>query len=149
MKYEKKISDKLNELIEKNMNTKDGYEMAINKVNNTEVKKFFKNRAEERAIFVKDLRSEVWSNGEIPENSGNITGELHRNWMSLKAALSSNNEDAILEETTRGEKSSLNEYNEILNENLLPEKLSNILRERRNTIEATIAKAKNFEIILS
>ena len=149
MKYEKEISDKLNELIEKNMNAKDGYEMALDKVENSGVKNFFKNRAEERARFVKELRNEVWSNGEIPENSGNITGELHRAWMSLKTAFSSNNEDAILEETIRGEKSSLEEYNEILNENKMPLTISNILREQRNAIEATIAKAKNFEAILS
>lgn len=149
MKYETEITDKLNELIEKNMNAKDGYEMAIGKVENSEVKNFFKNRAEERARFVKELRSEVWDNGEIPENSGNITGELHRTWMSLKTAFSTNNEDAILEETIRGEKSSLEEYNEILNEGTMPMSITNILREQRNAIEATVAKAKNFEVVLS
>ncbi len=149
MKYETEITDKLNELIEKNMNAKDGYEMAIDKVENSEVKNFFKNRAEERARFVKELRSEVWDNGEIPENSGNITGELHRTWMSLKTAFSTNNEDAILEETIRGEKSSLEEYNEILNEGTMPMPITNILREQRNAIEATVAKAKNFEVVLS
>ena len=149
MKYEKEISNKLNELIEKNMNAKDGYEMAIDKVDNREIKTFFKNRAIERAKFVKELRSEVWSNGEIPENSGNINGELHRTWMSLKTAFSSNNEEAILEETIRGEKSSLEEYNDILNENTMPLTVANILREQRNAIEATVAKAKNFELVLS
>ena len=149
MKYDKEISDKLNELIEKNMNAKDGYEMAIKKVDNNEVKNFFKNRARERARFVKELRSEVWDKGEVPENSGNISGELHRTWMSFKTAFSSNNEEAILEETIKGEKSSLDEYNEILNENNMPLAITNILREQRNAIEATVAKAKNFEAVLS
>ncbi|MTE26339.1 ferritin-like domain-containing protein [Winogradskyella ouciana] len=149
MKYETEITDKLNELIEKNMNAKDGYEMAIDKVENSEVKNFFKNRARERARFVKDLRSEVWEKGEVPENSGNISGELHRTWMSLKTAFSSNNEEAILEETIKGEKSSLEEYNEILNEGTMPMPITNILREQRNAIEATVAKAKNFEVVLS
>ncbi len=149
MKYEKEISDRLNELIEKNMNAKDGYEMAIDKVENTEVKNFFKNRARERARFVKELRKEVWDKGEVPENSGNISGELHRTWMSLKTAFSSDNEEAILEETIKGEKSSLEEYNEILEEKAMPLPVANILREQRNAIEATVTKAKNFEVILS
>ncbi len=149
MKYEKEISNKLNELIEKNINAKDGYAKAIEKVDNSEIKRFFKSRAEERAEFVKELRSEVWNNGEIPENSGNITGELHRNWMSLKSLFSSNDEEAMLNETIRGEKSSLEEYNEILSSTTLPLNISNLLRKQRNTIEATIKEAENYEVVMS
>ncbi|MBV7268938.1 ferritin-like domain-containing protein [Winogradskyella luteola] len=149
MKYEKEISNKLNELIEKNINAKDGYARAIEKVDNSEIKRFFKSRAEERAEFVKELRSEVWNNGEIPENSGNITGELHRNWMSLKSLFSSNDEEAMLNETIRGEKSSLEEYNEILSNTTLPLNISNLLRKQRNTIEATIKEAENYEVVMS
>ncbi|NNE31576.1 MAG: PA2169 family four-helix-bundle protein [Winogradskyella sp.] len=147
MKYEKEISNRLNELIEKNMNAKEGYSKAIDKVENSEVKSFFKHCAEERARFVKELRAEVWGTGEIPENSGNITGEIHRNWMSLKAAFSSNNEEAMLEETLRGEKSSLEEYNEMLSNASMPISITNILRKQRNSIEATISKAENFEAV--
>jgi len=149
MKYDKEISNKLNELIEKNMNAKDGYEKAIEKIDNSEIKGFFKSRAVERARFVKDLRSEVWGNGEIPENSGNINGEIHRNWMSLKALFSSNDEEVMLEETIRGEKSSLEEYREILSEYALPHNVETLLKEQCNSIEAAIEKAKNYEAVLS
>lgn len=149
MKYEKEISDKLNELIEKNMNAKDGYEKAVEKVENKAIEGFFKSRAEERARFVKELRAEVWDKGEIPENSGNINGELHRNWMSLKALFTSNDEEAMLEEVIRGEKSSLEEYDEILSEHKMPSSITNILKTQRTAVETAINKAKHFETVVS
>ncbi|WP_439153300.1 ferritin-like domain-containing protein [Winogradskyella sp.] len=127
MECSEEISNKLNDLIEKNINAKDAYAKAIEKVENPEIKNFFKERAKNRARFVKELRTEVWGNGEIPENSGNISGEVHRNWMSLKAIFSSNDEEAMLNETIRGEKTSLEEYNQILSEIELPKNIENLI----------------------
>lgn len=149
MKYSEKISNKLNELIEKNINAKDAYAKAIEKVENTEIKNFFKERATDRAKFVKELRTEVWGNGEIPENSGDISGEVHRNWMSLKALFSSNDEEVMLNETIRGEKSALDEYNKILSETELPMSIENLLKKQKNAIETAVTKAKNYETIMS
>ena len=145
MKYEEKISNRLNELIEKNMNAKDGYSKATDIVENDTIKNFFNDRAVERARFVKELRSEVWDNNEIPNNSGTVTGEIHRSWMSLKSAFSSNDEEAMLEETIRGEKASLEEYNEILSETTLPSSTMTMLSEQRNAIKSAIKRAESFE----
>jgi uncharacterized protein (TIGR02284 family) len=149
MNNTKEISNKLNELIEKNMNAKDSYEKAIEKVDSADIKNFFKSRAEERARFVKELRSEVWGNKDIPENSGNIKGELHQNWMSLKSLFSSNDEEAMLQETVRIEKTSLKEYNEVISGHTMPSPLINILKNQKSAIETAIRSAENFENIVS
>ncbi|WP_138432874.1 ferritin-like domain-containing protein [Winogradskyella algicola] len=149
MNNTKERSNKLNELIEKNMNAKDSYEKAIEKVDSADIKNFFKSRAEERARFVKELRSEVWENKDIPENSGNIKGELHQNWMSLKSLFSSNDEEAMLQETVRIEKTSLKEYNEVISGHAMPSPLINTLKNQKSAIETAIRSAENFENIVS
>ncbi|APY08102.1 hypothetical protein BWZ20_07230 [Winogradskyella sp. J14-2] len=149
MNNTKEISNKLNELIEKNMNAKDSYEKAIEKVDSADIKNFFKSRAEERARFVKELRSEVWENKDIPENSGNIKGELHQNWMSLKSLFSSNDEEAMLQETVRIEKTSLKEYNEVISGHAIPSPIINTLKNQKSAIETAIRSAENFETIVS
>ncbi|MEF3077863.1 ferritin-like domain-containing protein [Winogradskyella poriferorum] len=149
MKYEKKISDKLNELLVKNYDAEKGYINAISEVDNVSVKNFFKNMAEQRSKFARQLRTEIITYGEIPEDSGSFKGTMHRNWMSLRATFSSNNEETILEEALRGEKASLDEYNELLSNNNFPSRLIELLREQRNSIEAAINSVKLYEEVLS
>ncbi|MFC0603125.1 ferritin-like domain-containing protein [Winogradskyella pulchriflava] len=149
MKYEKSISNKLNELLTKNYDAEKGYINAMKEVDNVNVKNFFKNRAEERSRFARQLRTEILTYGEIPEDSGSFKGTLHRNWMSLKATFSSNNEETILNEALRGEKASLEEYNELLSDNSFPSRLVDLLRKQRNSIEAAINSVKMYEEALS
>lgn len=149
MKYEKIVSDKLNELLVKNYDAEKGYINAMKEVDNVSVKNFFKNRAEERSRFARRLRTEILTYGEIPEDTGSFKGIMHRNWMSLKATFSSNNEETILNEALRGEKASLEEYNELLNNTNLPSNLIELLREQRNSIEAAINSVKLYEEMLS
>ena len=149
MKYGKEISNKLNELLVKNYDAEKGYINAMKVVDNVNVKNFFKNRAEERSRFARQLRTEILTYGEDPEESGSLKGILHRNWMSLKSTFASNNEEVILDETLRGEKASLEEYNEILGDRELPTRLINLIREQRNAIEAAINSVKQYEEVLS
>ena len=149
MKYEKIISEKLNELLIKNYDAEKGYIKSMQEVDNVNVKTFFKNRAEERARFARELRTEILTYGEIPEDSGSLKGLMHRNWMSLKATFSSNNEETILNEALRGEKASLQEYNELLSNTNFPTRLINLLREQRNSIEAAINSVRIYEEVVS
>jgi len=114
MKYTEKISNKLNELLEKNYDAEKGYLNAAENVESPKLKIFFKNRASERSQFAKELRTEILVHGQIPEDDGSFKGTMHRNWMTLKSLFSSNDEEAILEEAIRGEKANLEEYKEIL-----------------------------------
>ena len=149
MKYEKIISNKLNELLIKNYDAEKGYINAMKEVDNVTIKNFFKSRAEERARFARQLRTEILTYGELPEDSGSLKGIVHRNWMSLRATFSTNNEETILVEALRGEKESLEEYNELLSDTRFPERLTNLLREQRNAIEAAINSVKVYEEAVS
>ncbi|MBO3115603.1 PA2169 family four-helix-bundle protein [Winogradskyella sp. DF17] len=149
MKYEKIISEKLNELLIKNYDAEKGYINAMKEVDNVNIKNFFKDRAEERARFARQLRTEILTYGELPEDSGSLKGILHRNWMTLKATFSSNNEETILNEALRGEKASLEEYNTLLADTTFPSRLIELLREQRNAIEAAINSVKIYEEVVS
>lgn len=149
MKYEKIISKKLNELLTKNYDAEKGYINAINEVDSVTVKDFFKRMAEQRSKFARELRTEILTYGHIPEDTGSVAGILHRNWMSLKSTFTSNNEEAILKETLRGEKASLEEYNELLADTTFPPKLKELLRKQRNAIESAINSVRMYEEVMS
>jgi uncharacterized protein (TIGR02284 family) len=149
MKYEKIISKKLNELLTKNYDAEQGYINAINEVDSVNVKNFFKTMAEQRSTFARELRTEILTYGQIPEDTGSVKGLLHRNWMSLKSTFSSNNEEAILSEALRGERASLEEYNDLLKDTSFPPRLTELLRKQRNAIESAINSVKMYEEIMS
>ncbi|WP_159947063.1 ferritin-like domain-containing protein [Polaribacter septentrionalilitoris] len=138
MKYSEKISKKINELLEKNYDAEKGYLNAADNIDSPKLKMFFKKRASERSEFAKNIRTEILSYGQIPEEDGSIKGTMHRNWMSLKSLFSSNDEEAILEEAIRGEKASLDEYSEILKEDAFAPSTRTMLENQKHQIQSAI-----------
>jgi len=133
----------------KNYDAEKGYLNAMSNVDDKNLKIFFKRRASERSQFAKELRTEILRYGEVPEDSGTFKGTVHRNWMSLKSALSSNNEEKILEEAIRGEEASLEEYDKLMKENNLPPTIDELIFRHRNSIQAAINTEKVHEELVS
>jgi|SRR5690606_5430578 len=149
MEFTEKISNKLNELLVKNYDAEKGYLNAVDNVDSPRLKMFFKRRASERSEFAKDLRTEIYRYGEEPESSGSINGDLHRNWMALKALFSTNNEEAILEEAIKGEEANLKEYESVLKDRNLPPSVDSLLIKQKNAIQAAINSEKVYEELVS
>ena len=147
MKYSEKMSNNLNELLTKNYDAEAGYKLATEKVKSENLKKFFTRRAKERYDFGHQLKNEITSYGETPDKGTSFKGDAHRAWMNLKSAVSSNNEETILEEAIRGEKAALEEYNEILSEPNLPPTTESILTIQRDNVKNALEEVKTFEAI--
>lgn len=151
MKYSEKITNRLNDLLEKTYDAEKGYKLAQEKVENTAVKKFLSDKVQQRYNFGHELKTEIKNFGEHPEKGGSIKGQVHRTWMNLSTALSSNNTEQILDEVKRGEKASLEEYNDILkDENMvLAPSTENLLKKHRNEIKEALNNAKIYEEAVS
>ncbi len=107
MKFTEKMTNKLNELLEKNYDAEKGYKKAAEKVENTKLKQFFNEQAQKCYDFGHQLKTEIKNYGETPEKGGSATGTLHRTWMDIETAFSSNNEETILGEVQKGEKAAI------------------------------------------
>ena len=151
MKYSEKVSNKLNELLEKTYDAERGYKLAVDKVDNEVVKNFLNERVQQRYNFGHELKNEISAFGQLPEKGGSFKGDLHRTWMNLMTTMSSNESERILEEVERGERASLNAYNDILDDKdlVLPASTENLLKKQRDAIEASIEATKRFEVAVS
>ncbi|MFN4762345.1 ferritin-like domain-containing protein [Gillisia sp. Q332] len=145
MNYAKKISNKLNDLLEKNYDAEKGYKFASENVKNPSLKSFFSERAKERNNFGHELKSEISTLGEKPDKGSSLKGDIHRTWMNLKTTFSSDKEEALLEEAVRGEKAAVEEYNEVLEDENIPPSTANLLMKQRNAITAALDKVKRLE----
>lgn len=145
MKYAEEVSEKLNDLLEKNYDTEKNYRFAAENVEDPQLKSFFNERAQERYDFKHELRSEIRNFGESSEEGSSIGGDVQRSWMNLKTKFSVNKPEAILEETVKGEKAAVDEYNKILNDTEIPPSTQNLLLKQRNAITAALNRVKSFE----
>ncbi len=151
MKYSEKISNRLNDLLTRTYDAEKGYKLAQDKVENPTVKKFLGDKVQQRYNFGHELKREIQTFGELPEKGGSTKGDLHRTWMNLTASLSTNNTERILEEVERGEKASLEEYNEILKDEeiVLAPSTEEMLTKHRNQIKDALENAKIYEEAIS
>ncbi|AZJ31744.1 conserved hypothetical protein [Tenacibaculum mesophilum] len=146
--YTEEVSNKLNGLLEKNYDAAKGYKTAAENVNSETLTNLFVRKANEREMFGKQLKSEIKSFGQSPEKGGSLKGTAHRAWMNTKAFFSNESEEAILEEALRGEKASLEEYNEVINsEEHLPNSTTNLLKSQRDIILNDAILVKELEKI--
>jgi len=143
--YTEQVGNKLNVLLEKTYDAEKGYKKAAENVKNESLKTFFNNKAKQRYDFGHELKTEIKSFGQEVDKGGSITGDAHRAWMDVKAVFSTDNEESMLEEAIRGEKSSVEEYTEVLNETSLPSSTQNLLATQKQKIEGSLSTIKSLE----
>lgn len=145
MSYTEKVGDRLNNLLTKSYDAEAGYKKAAEKVNNAGLKNFFKNRAQDRYNFGHEIKEEVRSFGQEVDKGTSFTADAHRAWMDIKTAFTNDTDEAVLEEAIRGEKASVEEYNEILAETSLPNSTRAVLEKQRNNIQNALNEVKALE----
>jgi uncharacterized protein (TIGR02284 family) len=141
------LVDNLQGLLERNYDAEAGYKKAMQDAENAQLKEFLKRQAAQRGAFASELDQEIRALNETPKESGSTTGKLHRTWIDIKSSLSGNDDEAVLEECIRGEKASVEEYEEKLKENNFPPQISNVLNNQMNTIKSTLNTIKGLEDI--
>lgn len=143
--YTEEVGNKLNDLLEKNYDAEKGYKKAAENVDHNGLKNYFNRKAEQRRTFGHDLKSEIRTFGQEVDKGGSFTGAAHRTWMDVKALFSADDAESMLEEAIRGEKASVDEYNDVLNETSLPSTTKSILLSQKNHIESDLSKIKSLE----
>jgi len=119
MTNEKTLSA-LNDLVEICKDGQHGFRTAAEDAKDADLARIFTEFSTQRTSFIAELQDRVRSLGGDPEKSGSVSGSLHRGWIDMKAAISSNEPHAVLSECERGEDAAVKAYREALDENLDP-----------------------------
>jgi uncharacterized protein (TIGR02284 family) len=136
----------LNSLLEKTYDAQRGYANAAEVTEHVQLKRWLAQQGARRTEFAASLAGEMKGMNETPELDGSVAGDLHRGWMNIKAALSLNKDESILEECLTGEKAAIEEYNDVLShKNELPPTLVTVLEAQKDEIQATVNKVNSLE----
>lgn len=137
----KEIVSTLNELIETCKDGQEGFKTAAENVESSRMKDLFYELSQQRSKFAGDLQQLVTRFGEEAEDSGSISASMHRGWMNLKTAVTSDDEQAILNECERGEDSAVETYQEALKKDL-PGNIEQTVRSQYDDIKSAHDRVK-------
>ncbi|WP_299390044.1 PA2169 family four-helix-bundle protein [uncultured Gelidibacter sp.] len=143
--YTDKLGNRLNDLLEKNYDAEKGFKKAAENAKHVGLKSYFSNKAQERYNFGHQLKSELRNFGQEPQESGSVAGAAHRTWMEVKSWFSADDDESMLEEAIRGEKASVNEYQEVLSETTIPGSTKQLLQTQKTAIEQGLNNIKRLE----
>ena len=114
------VIDVLNDLLESARDGEYGFHACSENADSGELKGIFQRHSRECAAAALELEHEIRRLGGEPASGGTVAGALHRGWVSVKAALSTHDDKAVLVECERGEDAAVARYRKALNETMLP-----------------------------
>jgi uncharacterized protein (TIGR02284 family) len=115
LKSKEEVVDDLKGLLTLVNDGKEGYQSAAEATDNPELKALLSKFSGERIVYAAELKEHIATHGGSADNEdGGIVGGLHRTWITIKQALSSKEDKAILEAITEGEKAAVAKYDEYI-----------------------------------
>ena len=136
-----KVVSLLNDLITKNYDAESGYKEAAEKIENTSLKGYFQNQAQNRYDFGHEIKPLIAKYGGEVIKGTSVVGDLHRTWIAIRDAFTSGDK-AIYDECIRGEEAFAKEYGDMLKENNLPEDVANVVLKQKASVEKALATLK-------
>ena len=123
------VIDELNDLLESCRDGEFGFRTCADNAETAMLKDVFNKRADDCRHAAKELESHIVSLGGTAADGGTMGGAMHRGWVSVRGTLSTNSDQAMLDEAERGEDSALAAYRKALKQ-ALPAETRNLVQRQ-------------------
>lgn len=104
----------LNDLIQASKDGEQGFRQCAEHAKDPQLRQFFAIRARMCGTAATELQRLIPAPNDRIETSGSGTGAMHRGWVNVRTALSSDDDKVVLEECERGEDMAVREYRRAL-----------------------------------
>jgi uncharacterized protein (TIGR02284 family) len=129
----------LNDVIAALRDSQEAFREAARKAETSDLRVMCMEFATQRAQFLGELQNEIERLGDPePRDRGSVAGGLHRSWMKLRTALTSNPDQALIVEIERAENRLVKAYEEAL-QSKMPRYIRKILEDQLQAIGSVIA----------
>jgi len=128
------VESVLNDLVETSIDGEKGFLKAAKNAHDAELKSLFTDGAHRCREGAAELQSHMRSRGLRADTSGSAASALHRGWISVREALASRDDKAILGECERGEDYAKTAYKKALGKDLPPDIRAIVERQYQGVI---------------
>lgn len=125
------VIDTLNDLVETCRDGEFGFNACAEHAKSMELKSVFQQRATDCSKAAAELCGHVLRLGGEPKESGTTAGALHRGWVALRSTLTGYDDNAMLDESERGEDHALGAYRKALKQ-ALPADIRTVVQRQMN-----------------
>ncbi|HEY0414325.1 MAG TPA: PA2169 family four-helix-bundle protein [Allosphingosinicella sp.] len=126
----------LNGLIETTIDSIDGYQHSASEATNSRFSQIFRDRAAEREQVVQQLRDRVRALGGTPESDGGVLAAAHRQFLSLRDAITGKDDQAVIAEVDRGESYLNAKWEAALNDRELSDETLSVIRQGYQSVRS-------------
>ena len=134
MTINKELYATVHHLIERCKDGAKGYLTASEDIEDRDLKDLFKKYAVQRDSMITELQDQLTKMGHADDESSSIEGTVHRAWIDIKSALTSQDRKRVLEECERGEDYAVKAYQEALKAEL-PGTLKQIIEQQYSDVK--------------
>lgn len=135
---------KLNWLLGDSFEAERIYYNASEDVQEVELKRFLNRQTVNRNRYSHEISEQLVQAGVEPKMKWAQKGNLHRDWMEEKKALTKTRPLKLLRKCKERDEENLILYNEILEEKKLPREVLSILKKQKAGIIQSLAEAERF-----
>jgi len=128
------LRDTINKLIEICRDGQHGFASAAKQIEDPALRGELLEYSLQRQEFALDLRNALVQMGAEPDDRSSLSGAIHRGWINLKQALSSNDSYAILSECERGEDYATEAYRDAM-AMALPSPVSGLVENQYQAVQ--------------
>jgi uncharacterized protein (TIGR02284 family) len=132
----------LNNLVAISHDGADGFRTAAAEIPTPHIKEIFERAARRCEQGAAELQRKVRKLGGRPEQIGTVSGAAHRAWVNVKAAITGQDEAAIIAECERGEDVAKAAYEEALAQPLPPD-IRAVLQRQYNGVRQNHDRVRN------
>lgn len=126
--------DVLQELVETCKDGEYGFQQCADHAKREDLRAMFRQRADDCRRGASQLQEHIRQLGGHVPDSGSAMGAVHRGWVATRAAMTSYDDKAMLEEAERGEDNALARYRKAL-EKPLPENVRQVVQHQCDGVQ--------------
>jgi len=126
----------LNGLIERTLDSVDGYRKAAESTANESLRILFEALAERRQQLTAKLQAQVRRYGSEPYEEGSVLAKAHRAFLDLKEKVTGHSDKAVIEEVERGEAFLMRRFDEVMADDYLSAEVAEIVDDAYDQISA-------------
>ena len=127
------------------IDSRDGYEQAIERSDSEAHKSLFRDLHERRTRNASQVRTYIAQQGEEMDDDGSLLAAAHRTFLSLKDSVTGAGDEAVLEEVIRGEETLLSAYDEAIGDAAGSDPEYAFVVQQHNELKAKIEELRGRE----
>ena len=136
----------LNGLIERTLDSVNGYKEAAEHIENQGYRTLFAERASARMELTRRLQDEVRSFGGMPKDDQSLVGRAHNAFVGVKEAISPDSDRSVIDEVERGEDVLKGQFEKAVEDRDLPPQVQSLISGLYQSVKTdhdTISRIKH------